>query len=192
MSHPHMRRLPPQMRERLLQRDHHLRRELMHHDEPRIQKLTDRGQPQDPVGGEIFDDLFFIIFPIGNLAAGATYNNSQLVPQDSRFEWMRSTWYGNLHGATPPFNDSIQLNVNIFITDTGSGRQLMTAPVPIPMLSGLGKLPFINPTSRIFNATSTIQINGTNFDAVSQFDNIYFLMLGRKLYRTSIDTRQGM
>ena len=190
MSQHHIRRLPPQLRHRMEHQARALQRET-HYEEPAIQKLTNRGQPQ---GSQIpiYDDLFFIPFSIGNLVAGATYTTSQQVPQDSRFEWMRSTWYGNLHGATPPFNDSIQLNVNITVVDTQSGRQLMTAPVPIPMLSGLGKLPFINPTSRIFNATATIQISGANFDTVSQFDNIFFLMLGRKLYRESIDYRSEM
>ena len=185
----HLRHLPPHMRQRVEQEHRVLAHQLR--SEPHIQKLTNRGQ-KDPTDADLYDDLFFIIFTIGNLAAGATYNTSQTVPQDSRFEWMRSTWFGNLHGGTPPFSDSIQLNVNIFITDSGSGRQLMNAPIPIPMLSGIGKLPFINPTSRIFNATSTIQISGANFDATSQFDNIFFLMLGRKIYRDSVPANLGM
>lgn len=187
----HRRYLPPQLRERALHMRHELTRQQQRGEQPEIRKLTNRGHT-DRTGGDLYDDLYFIVFAIGNLAAGATYNTNQTVPQDSRFEWMRSTWYGNLHGGTPPFSDSIQLNVNIFVTDTGSGRQLMNAPIPIPMLSGLGKLPFINPTSRIFNATSTIQISGANFDATSQFDNIYFLMLGRKIYRDSLPSDMGM
>ena len=71
--------------------------------------------------------------------------------------------------------------VSIQITDTGSGRQLMSNPIPIPSLFGDGKLPFILPNPRIFLKNTTLQIGYTNFDTVNPYD-IRLAFIGYKIY----------
>ena len=74
--------------------------------------------------------------------------------------------------------------VAIVITDTGSGRQLMPAPIPIPSLFGSGALPFILPNPRLFMRNSTIQVTFTNLDTTNAW-TVRLAFIGYKVYATS-------
>jgi hypothetical protein len=148
---------------------------------PPLRSITTDRTDEDP-NTDYYDDLYFYVASAGNMVAGAVVAATVNIQADSKFEWMRSSVYGNLNGATPPIASGSLLPVSVFISDTGSGRQLMSAAVPVGLLAGDGKLPFINPASRIFKPSSTIQITFTNFSA-SQYDNVYFAFLGRKIFK---------
>jgi len=75
-------------------------------------------------------------------------------------------------------------NVGVQLIDTGSGRQLMQNPIPIPSLFGTGQLPFILPNPRLFMRNSTIQIAYTNFDTVNGY-NVRLSFIGYKVYGTA-------
>lgn len=148
---------------------------------PQVRPLTSDRTDDDP-NTDYYDDLYFYSATAGNMVAGAVSNQVVNIQADSKFEWMRSTCYGNLHGATEPISDSSLLPISVFISDTGSGRQLMSIATPVGLLAGNGKLPFINAASRIFRPSSTIQITFTNF-STSQYDNVWFSFVGRKIFK---------
>jgi hypothetical protein len=167
---------------------HQLRQARHHHPleqhRPQLHRITSRvPQQQQQEDEEWYDDLFTYPTTSVNLVALASSAQTITIQADSKFEWMRATIFGNLHGATPPFTDGAQLEINVFITDSASGRQLMQASVPAQSIAGNGKLPFINPTSRIFEPSATVQVTLSNTSAANQYDNIVFSMIGRKIFR---------
>lgn len=74
--------------------------------------------------------------------------------------------------------------VAVQITDTGSGRQLMNNPIPIPSFFGTGQLPFVLPNPRLFLRNTTIQVSYTSLDATNDW-NIRLAFIGYKIYTTA-------
>jgi hypothetical protein len=150
-----------------------------------------QGQPgqagQIQVGDMIYfgQDFYIYTANFGNLTALANGVQNVQIQSDSDFEWIEATCYGNLHGATEPFTDSVLLPIDISLVDSGSSRQLFSAPIPITTFAGTGKQPFILPVSRLFKAYSNLQVSATNFDASNQYDNIQLNFIGRKLFLNS-------
>ena len=119
----------------------------------------------------------------GTIAGSATSITVPITIQaDSKFEWMKSTIFGYKDGETEPFQSTDVLPLTILIQDSGSGRLLMNAPVPVSNMAGTGQLPFILPESRIFQPNATVSFTLNNL-STSQYDNVEFTMLGRKIFR---------
>jgi hypothetical protein len=149
--------------------------------------MSGQGQmPQGNNGGQQLnqwaEDFYIYLASFGNLAPGGSNTQNIQIQSDSNFEWIECSVYGNLHGATPPFLDNILLPINIMVVDSGSSRQLFSAPTPVNMFAGTGKQVFILPVTRLFQARSNIQVTAQNFDATSTFDNIAVAFIGRKLF----------
>lgn len=151
---------------------------------PNYQQAVDAAakvnQPSAPV---VLTDWFTYGVSFGNLAAGAVVANNIQIQADSSFELIKLSVYGTLHGGSAPYSDGSLVECNIFITDSGSGRQLMNTPVPVNSIAGSGKLPYILPESRIFKGNSTVQFNMTNFSGTNQYDNVALSLGGRKLFQ---------
>jgi hypothetical protein len=148
-------------------------------NEDSIRRLT--GDLNDPNQNN-WADLYSYPVNLGSIAAAATTQGTVTIQADSKFEWMRTTVQGNLNGGATPWPTNIILPITVLITDTGSGRQLMSAAMPVNLIAGRGDLPFINPEFRIFQPSATIQIQATNFGAAT-YDNIWFAFLGRKIFK---------
>ncbi len=106
------------------------------------------------------------------------------IEADSNFVLQKFNYSADIAGAA--FTDStrpIPL-VSIQLTDTGSGRNLMANPIPIPSIFGTGQLPFILPNPRVFMRNSTIQVAFVNFGAVVTY-NIRLAFIGYKIYTTA-------
>lgn len=127
-------------------------------------------------------DWFTYVFNIGSIIANAQGQTIINIQADSDFELMQINAQGNKNGASEPWPNNILLPFTIFITDTGTGRNLMQAPIPVNMLSGRGELPFILPQDRIFEAKSTIQLQWQGYGA-GTYDNIYVGFIGAKLFK---------
>ena len=118
------------------------------------------------------------------LVAGASSNDVINIEADSDFILQKLAYYADIAAAT--FTDSTRIipSVTLQIIDTGSGRQLMQNPIPIPSFFGTGQLPFILSNPRLFMRNSTIQVAFTNFDAAAAF-NIQLAFIGYKDYKTA-------
>lgn len=126
-------------------------------------------------------DWFNYPLNVGTLAAGATFNGTINIMADSDFELMQITAQGNVNGATEPFPNNIIIPVTLFLTDGGTGRQLMQAALPINLISGRGDLPFILPQERYFVAKASIQLQVQSFSG-STWNNIWINFIGAKLF----------
>ena len=118
------------------------------------------------------------------IAVGGSATDTIDIEADSIFILQKLAYEADLAGAAQTAETRVVPNVLIQITDTGSGRQLMQEPIPIPSIFGTGELPFILPNPRLFMRNSTINIAFTSFEAVNT-PNIRLAFIGYKLYETA-------
>ena len=127
-------------------------------------------------------DYFTYQVNFASLAAGASANGSFQVQADSDFKWLKATVMADLAGAVQTVSSQVIPLVTIQITDTGSGRQLMSAPVPIFNMFGTGQIPFILPVPRIFKARANVAIVVANYSAATAY--LFRLsFIGTKIFR---------
>lgn len=137
-------------------------------------------------------DLYVYEAQALGLALSATVTDVIQIEADSSFILQKLAYHAPAPAATALAAGALGLvesqriipNVAIVITDTGSGRQLMPGPIPIPSLFGYGMLPFILPNPRLFMRNSTISIQFTNLDATNAY-SVRLAFIGYKVYATS-------
>ena len=123
------------------------------------------------------------------LPASGTQTDTIQIEADADFYLQKLTYHCQAPAATAIATDAVGLvasqriipPVAIQITDTGSGRQMMQNPIPIPSLFGTGELPFILPNPRLFMRNSTIQVAFTNLDATNAY-TVRLAFIGFKDY----------
>jgi hypothetical protein len=132
---------------------------------------------------QIVEDFYVYVVPaFAALAAGASATNNVQIQADSDFVLEQITYTATIANAAFTYSTRPIPNVNMLITDTGSGRQLMSAAVPLWTMGGSGEEPFELPRPKAFVARSTIAVQLSNFDAAQAY-SVYISLIGRKLYR---------
>lgn len=132
----------------------------------------------------IIKQFFIYTTKFATLAAGASANNTIQIQADANFAWLKGTFQADIAGAAQTDSSRVIPAISLLITDTGSGRQLMDAAVPVTSFFGDGRIPFILPEARIFAANSNISITATNLEAANTY-NLRLAFIGYKLYRAS-------
>ena len=129
-------------------------------------------------------ELDFVTGGLGTIAPAATANGAIQIQADSAFKWIKASYYATIANAA--FVQSTQPipSLTIQVTDSGSGRQLFSAPMPIANVFGFGYLPFILPIPRIFLPRSSIAVSVTNFDAAVTY-NLRLSFIGTKIFQLS-------
>lgn len=97
-----------------------------------------------------------------SVAAPVATQNIQ-IDSDADFMWIATTYQASIAGGTLTEATNVIPLVNLQITDTGSGKYLSNAPVPLGTLAGSGERPYRLIRPRKFAANSTINLNWTNF-----------------------------
>ena len=118
------------------------------------------------------------------IGVGILTNDTIAIEADSDFILQKLTYQADLAGVAQTDASRVIPNVLLQITDTGSGRQLMQNPIPIPSFFGTGRVPFILPNPRLFMRNSTIQIAFTSFEAAAT-PTVRLAFIGYKIYGTS-------
>src|SRR4029077_13929858 len=132
-------------------------------------------------------DWFVYVANFGNIGGGSglTFAQNVQIQADSDFELVEITAQGLLHAllgvAGTPIVGSNVIPASMQITDSGSGRSLFSAPVPVNMVAGTGQFPFILPVPRICKALSNIQVSLTMFDTTT-YDSTFVAFIGRKIF----------
>lgn len=144
--------------------------------------LGDNGQPYNPENTQAYRrDFYVYVATFSGLAAAASANGTIQIEADADFMLQKLAYEADIAAAAFTASTRPVPNVNIQITDTGSGRQLMNNPVPIPSFFGTGELPFILPNPRKFTKQTTIALAVTNFDAAVTY-NLRLSFIGYKIY----------
>ncbi len=133
-------------------------------------------------GERVIKDFFIYEEDFDSLSAGATDTGTINIQADSDFVMQKLAYFADVNGAAQTDGNRVVPLVDIVITDSGSGRNLMESAVPIASLFGTGRLPFILPTPKLFLARTTITLNVANFSASTTY-NLKFSMIGYKAFR---------
>lgn len=134
-----------------------------------------------PPEKQFIEDLFVYELDFAALANGDSATSNIQIQADSNFKWIKAACEANLAAAAQTDSSRVIPLVSILITDTGSGRQLMSAAVPIANMFGTGLIPFILPVPRIFNARSNIAVTVANYSAATTY-NLRLSFIGTKMF----------
>lgn len=137
--------------------------------------------PKQTPGVQYSEDFTVYELDFLAVAPAATANNAIQIQADSAFRWTKSAFYATIANAAFTLSAIPIPSMTIQIVDTGSGRQLFNAAVPVTNVFGRGELPFINPVGRIFKERSSIAVTVANFDAAVTY-NLRLSFIGTKLF----------
>lgn len=90
----------------------------------------------------------------------------------------------NTNNAAQTEATHVYPNCTVLIVDSGTSKQWMDFPVPIPSIFGDGRFPFFLPKPRIVPANSNIAVTYSNYDAAAGY-NIRLAFNGYRLYSLS-------
>lgn len=123
-------------------------------------------------------DYYWYIANVTALAPGVTAPTSIQIDAGTDFYWIATTQSADTSAALTESTNIIPL-VTVLINDTGTSRNLMNAPVPVPALAGDGKRPYRLVRPRLFRANSIINLTFTSYAPTgTTYGNIYFTLHG--------------
>ena len=114
------------------------------------------------------------------LANGQTIPSQINIDAGTDFYWFASTYQADVGGAAQTEANIVIPLMTVVITDTGSQRQLMNAPIPITTIAGPGERPYRLILPRLFRANSIITFNWKNYSSNQTYD-LFFVMHGFRL-----------
>ncbi len=126
-------------------------------------------------------DLTYYETTFASLAPAATIPSQINIDAGTDFYWVATTYQTDLAGVAQTESGVIIPLVTVVITDTGSQRQLMNAPLPVTCIAGPGERPYRLILPRLFRANSIIQFNWTNYAAAVTYTNFYLVFHGFRL-----------
>jgi hypothetical protein len=119
-------------------------------------------------------------YPNG-LAAGASANLTFNIAKDSDFFWTKFGVLATVGGVGTTVSAEELPYINMTMINATNGRQYMNNPVPLPNMSGSGRLPFILPVATLWEALTTIQITLQNVGD-DDYSNVQLSFLGIKAF----------
>lgn len=129
----------------------------------------------------VIPDFYIYETDFAALAAGSTVTNTINIQADADFVVQKLTFFADIAAAAQTDSGRVIPLCSVLITDTGSGRQLMSSAVPIPSMFGTGEIPYILSQPKIFSARSNIQIQVANFSAATAY-NLKLSFIGVKQF----------
>lgn len=125
-------------------------------------------------------DPFTYMSPVFAFTAAATQSGNIPIQADADFVLITTQYFVNVAAAAQTNATRSLFNGTLLITDTGSGKQLSNAPVPVEDLFGNGQFPFVWPQPYMFRANSNIALQVTQIETTTQ--SLYLAFCGIKVY----------
>ena len=126
-------------------------------------------------------DFFSYPITFAALASGGAAQGAIQIQSDSDFELTKLSFFADIASAVETEATRVLPLVLVQLTDSGTGRAMFSAPVPIPAIMGDGRIPFILPTPKIFSANASVTVNVSNFSAATTY-NLRILLIGAKIF----------
>lgn len=136
--------------------------------------------PQGNTLGGRGDYFWYPTTPV-QMAAAARAQSVIQIDSDSQFALLALSYQANVAAAALTESTNVIPLVTVYIADGGSGKYLMTAPVPLGTIAGDGKRPYRLIGPRIFQPNSTVNFNWVNYSAATTYD-LTLVLHGVKLY----------
>lgn len=130
----------------------------------------------------IVEDLYTYVTRVTTLAAGITKTFNLQIEADAYFVITKMSYVADIAGAVQTEDSRVIPLVRCLITDTGSGRNLMSQAVDISSLAGHEGLPFITPVARWVKPNSAINVQFTNYSAATTYANVSLYLAGKKIW----------
>lgn len=149
--------------------------------------MPSQGQGTLPIAPEMdyfdptrdgMDVMWYSISPIASLAPSAAQSPTIQIDSGVDFYWFATTYMTNVSGTEPQEATVSVPLISILINDTGSRKNLMNTPMPLPSLAGFGERPYRGVLPRLFRASSTIQFTLTNYGATATYLNLNLTLHG--------------
>lgn len=129
-----------------------------------------------------FEDQYTYVTEVKNLLAGTGDTFNLQIEADAYFVITKFSYMADIAGAPQTENTRVIPLVRCFITDTGSGRGLMSQAVDVSSIAGHEGLPFIPPTARWIRPNSAVNVQFTNYSAATTYANVSLYLHGKKLW----------
>lgn len=142
---------------------------------------ANQGPPMKRQRPDFIEDFTVYELDFLALAPAATSTQAIAIQADSAFAWTKAAYYATIANAAFVENTRPIPSVTVQILDTGSGRQLFNAALPVPSIFGVGQLPFILPVERVFQRRSSMSVTVNNFDAAVTY-NLRLSFIGKKIF----------
>ncbi len=117
------------------------------------------------------------------LAPAASQTATINIEADAEFVAVKFSYFADIAGAAQTADSKVVPLVRIRIVDSGSGRQLQNAAIPLDSIAGSGQLPFVLPIPRRFKPSSTVQVTFENYSAATTYANVELVMIGYKEFQ---------
>lgn len=145
--------------------------------------------PGQPANYRIPDrpkDWFSYVIQFTAVAEGDRDSTNIQIDASSDFFLTALTYFATIDSSTAVIDVSTTVVpvATLLITDNGSNRQLMNAPVPLFLLAGDGNHPHRLIHPRLFRANSSVAftLNSINTSQNLTYDNIWINLEGFKIY----------
>ncbi len=127
-------------------------------------------------------DFFVYEIDVAALAAAGTASPSFTVQSDANFLWTHGAMFADVDGDAQEDSTRVLPLVSCTIQDQGSGRQLMSANVPVPSLFGTAGKIFELPTPRFFRSNTQVTLALLNFSDETTY-NLKLQFIGAKFFK---------
>jgi hypothetical protein len=131
---------------------------------------TPKNQPDN-----IYRDFFTYVARVSALAPASSQSVNITIDSDAAFTLVKICMFANVAD-----NDEPHPLVRVSIQDTGSGRNLQSAPIPVYSYAGTGQLPFILPIPKLFSANTTVRFTFDNYSSAVTYANVELALQGYK------------
>jgi len=126
-------------------------------------------------------DFFAYTILFANLVAGNSAQGSIQLQSDSEFELTKLTMFADIANGDETEATRVLPLVTLQLRDSGTARNLFSAPVPIPAIFGDGRIPFILPVPKMFSPNASISFEVSNFASATDY-NLRLLLVGAKVF----------
>jgi hypothetical protein len=129
-----------------------------------------------------FEDQYTYVAGVQNLAAASSDSFNLQIEADAYFVITKISYMSDVAGAAQTDSTRVIPLVSVLITDTGSGRNLMSQAVDVSAIAGHEGLPFVTPTARWILPNSAVNFVFTNYSAATTYANVTLYLHGKKLW----------
>lgn len=126
-------------------------------------------------------DFFAYTITFDALLAGTSAQGSLQLQSDSEFELTKLTFMADIAAAAETEATRVLPLVTLQLRDSGTARNLFSAPVPIPSIMGDGRIPFILPVPKLFSPNASIAFEVANYSAATDY-NLRLNLVGAKVF----------
>lgn len=131
----------------------------------------------------IAEDIYTYVLRVTNVLRGTSKSFSLSIEADAYFLLHKLSYFIEKSGQAAPTESTRVIGlVDIQITDTGSGRNLMSDTVDISSIAGHEGLPFIPPARRVFKPSSSVQVIFNNYATGEDYNRISLYFHGVKYW----------